>query len=371
MPENGSANRFPLREIEVTLVRSGLRSAMFVALLFSLAGGAFAQARKNACTKYDETHLDACASGKQPVWAYDFSGPDTSGQIVQSTGFNTAQSAERDRKAAQKLCEMLDEYFNHTHCRTTYDPPYCAACDPAAQYTKQPPAEEQVWLEKSSLLLDQWQAQAAAAIKTFATENPTPNPYANVGSVLRDYANALKDAVRDTIRLRMALQNLRGGVSLISSQLQQAVNSFQQDQSLVQTAQTRYRSAVPSQPAAPPAANVPSGAWIGQQVDVNGQQTVQNITVTGDQITIVQNAVSGSSGQTYIVPHADLSASTVSIRQQGSAWIASVTMSRRSARLHIYGSNGYTDDETVSRFELFFADQDDAQAAVQSLISGN
>jgi hypothetical protein len=340
-------------------------------LLILLPGAGLGQARKNACTKYDETHLDACVSGQQGVWAYDLSGPDTSGQVVQSSGFTTSQSAERDREAALKLCETLDEYFNHSHCRSTYGPPYCAACGSSTQYTKHPPAEEQVWLEKSNLLLDQWELQAAAAIKIFSAENPSPNPYGNVGTVLGDYANALKDAVSDTIRLRRILQNLNAGTSEISTQLREAIDNLQQDQSRVQTTQAHYQNATANAPVIPPAASAPSGEWLSEQVDINGQQIMQNISVAGSQVTITQNATSGLSGQTYTIPRSDLNGSTSSIRQQGSAWIVSVTMSRRTASLHIYGSSGNTDNETVSRFELFFSTQANAQAAANDLVSEN
>jgi hypothetical protein len=109
-----------------------MKNAAILVVILLTAFAVRADERKNACTKYDETHLDACASGKEAVWAYDFHGPDTNGQIVQSTGYKTELAAAQDRDSAKKLCDTVDRYFSHTSCRTTYGEPYCAACGPGA-----------------------------------------------------------------------------------------------------------------------------------------------------------------------------------------------------------------------------------------------
>jgi hypothetical protein len=103
-------------------------------------------------------------------------------------------------------------------------------------------------------------------------------------------------------------------------------------------------------------------------VDINGQQATQSIDTSGDSVEISQRDINGSS-QTYLVPKADLRGSNTTIRQQGRAWVLSIVMPRRTAKLTI--SSGSTNDqEVVSRFELFFASEADAQAAAQSLVAG-
>ncbi|HLY39637.1 MAG TPA: hypothetical protein VKR52_00430 [Terracidiphilus sp.] len=231
-----------------------MRKTAIVAAILISASGAFAQPRKNACTKYDEAHLDACASGKEAVWAYDFSGPDTNGQTVQSAAFKSSGAAQSDRDAAKRLCDAVDRYWNHTSCRTTYGAPYCAACGQGASRSGSFQPEQEVTLEKAHLVLDRWRSQVASATRMMLRDNASANPLRNVGKVLRDYAGALKDASRDAVRLQRIMQSVSAGAASLTSSLQPAVNTLQNDLNTVQTAQGNYVQALqqPQQPTPPP-----------------------------------------------------------------------------------------------------------------------
>jgi len=241
--------------------------SVILALTVLIACAAYAQERKNACTKYDETHLQACASGRDPVWAYDVKGPDTNGQIVQSTGYRTAQAAEQDRDAAKKLCDTVDRYFDHTSCRTTYGTPYCAACGTGASREGSLQPEQEVNLEKAHLVLDRWRSQVVSATRTMLRDNPSANPLRNTGKVLRDYTAALRDATKDAIRLQRVLQNGSGGVNTLSADLQPAIDALQNDISGIQTVQRDYEQSLQSQPPDPGSSNAPGSGCVSAAYD--------------------------------------------------------------------------------------------------------
>jgi hypothetical protein len=344
------------------------RVASFV-LVFLLAYASPAQERKNACTQYDETHLDACVSGRQGVWAYDFSGPDTGGQVVQSGGFTSARSAQSDRDSAQRLCSVLDRYFNHTGCQTNYGSPYCAACAPGAPRQGSLPQESQVWLEKSNLVIGQWEQQSAQALRIFASENPQPNPYSNVGSVLSDYTTALRDAVTDLIHLRQAMQPIYAGIAGFGASIQPAIDALQNDENRVQTAQASYQQAL----SAPPAASYgAAGNWNNESVTVGGNLVSQAITVSGPDVSVTQRTGNAGSGKTdtWSVSSQALRTASVQLGRYGNYYALTFTLRQGTAR-HSQQFGAMSPITTnAQQVEMDFPSEADARAAAAALCPG-
>jgi len=118
---------------------------------------------------------------------------------------------------------------------------YCAACGSDAARFASLPQEEKVLVEKAYLVFDQWTTQAAMAIKTFASENPTSTPFDATGKVLADYVTALRDATKDAIRLRDIMQNLNGATNSFSDALRPAIDSMTRDEQEVETASRPFQ----------------------------------------------------------------------------------------------------------------------------------
>lgn len=136
---------------------------------------------------------------------------------------------------------MVDRYWNHTSCRTTYGEVYCAACGPDAARLASLTPEEKVLVEKAYLVFDQWKSEAEEAIKTFGAENPESTPFDATGKVLADYVTALKDATKDAIRLRDIMQNLNGATNSFSDALRPAIDSMTRVEQEVDTASRPFQ----------------------------------------------------------------------------------------------------------------------------------
>jgi hypothetical protein len=345
------------------------KSAFFTIVLL-LAYAAYAQERKNACTKYDETHLDACASGREAVWAYDFSDPEVNGgQTVQSWGFKNTQAAERDRDFNKKWCDIIARW-DHTSCRNAYGEPYCAACAPGAIRQGALSQEQQVWLEKSNLVIERWELQSARAIIKFASENPQPNPYSSVGSVLRDYTSALRDALKDLIRLRRAMQQVYTGVKGFTANIQPAIDALQNDENRIDTADANYQQ---SGLAPPPANYGTAGNWMDESVTVGGNRISQVINVSGDEVVVSQRAGSAAPGrtETWSVSSGALRIATLQIGQFGGYYSLTFTLRPGNTARHTqqFGS-GRPITSNEQRVEMDFQAEADARAAAATLCPG-
>lgn len=208
-----------------------------------------------ACSWNSAKSIAECRGGSSCVWHFDY--VDERGSKGTSWCYKSKQRAERGRKADQKLCDMVDWFFEKKRCQTRYMKVYCRVCPSP----RQPRSRRRLKRAKDKLqrvtkrLRDLYKKikQARNLLKPSGSQNP----YKNVGKVVAGYFKQL-------IHAKKRVEQVRGNLLELVNQGQSKINrvldgvSQELDQVTSQLTQSHPGWSNPSGSVSDPVRSLPS-----------------------------------------------------------------------------------------------------------------
>jgi len=188
-------------------------------------------------------------------------------------------------------------------------------------------------------------------------------------SVTEEFRNLLKEAQERVKRVKDVLDKATKLSEMMNGLLYEREDTIYHQLELVKrdlqnTKESAQRLGLYSGFYARTTLSAPIGA---QEVEINGGRITQTLSSSADTVRVVQKTDDAGHGQTYVVPKDDLQGAKPALRQQGTAWVVTVVLPRRSAQLQISNGPGNDDNEVVSRIELFFNNEADARRGARQL----
>jgi hypothetical protein len=154
-----------------------------------------------ACARPDE--VEACSSGKENRWFYSIIWAPGIAKNQKSWGYATRELAQRGLDRDKRLCQLLDQYYERTDCRTLYGGVFCDACGTpntlirlARRLTSKLGASD--WETSAKRAYEAWEKDVERAFRRFGRTRTARSPLseAAVGRALRRYADEVKEGVR-------------------------------------------------------------------------------------------------------------------------------------------------------------------------------